>query len=101
MELNINKSSTIGTDAVEVSAERANRNGVRRSIIIINTSPAGQVITIAIDNPAVAGQGIVLNVGGLWSDNADGGYLPTQKQITAVSSAAGGTLAIQERVITQ
>lgn len=101
MELNINQQTTIGTSAIEVSAERANRNGTRRSIILINTSSGGQIITLAIDSPAVAGSGIVLNPGGIWSDNADGGYLPTQKQVTAISNLAGGTLAIQERVITQ
>lgn len=99
-ELNINTSTTVGTDAVEISQERGNRNGVRRSIILINTSTAAQKITVAIDQPAVSGSGIVLNVGGVWSDNADGGYLPTQKQITAISDGAGGTLSIQERVIT-
>lgn len=98
-ELNINTQTTVGTDAVEVSQERGNRNGIRRSVILINTSTGGQILTIAIDNPAVAGYGIVLNPGGLWTDNADGGYLPTQKQITAISSAAGGLLSIQERVI--
>lgn len=100
-ELNINTQQTINATAVEISGERGNRNGIRRSIIIINTSTGGQTITIAIDSPAVANQGIVLSAGGLWSDNADGGYLPTQKQITAISSAAGGLLSIQERVIVE
>lgn len=100
-ELNINKQLTIDATAQEISPERANRNATRRSIIVINTSTGGQVITIAVDAPAVSKQGITLYPGGLWSDNADGGYLPTQKQITAISDLAGGLLSIQERVTSQ
>jgi len=97
MEFNRNEQATIGTSASVISVEKDNANVKRKSIIVINTSTGGQVITIAIDAPAVAGAGIVLSVGGSWQDSQDGGYLPTQKQITAISSAAGGLLSIQER----
>jgi len=98
MERNVNEQVTIGTDAAVVSIEKGNANGIRTSVIFINTSTGGQTITLGIDKPAVANQGITLSPGGFWTDNADTGYLPTQKQITAVSSAAGGLLSIQERV---
>ena len=99
-ELNINSAVTIGTTALEISQERMNKNAERKSVSITNTSPAGQKISLAIDNMAVSGAGIVLSVGGFWSDSADGQYKPTQEQITAVSDAAGGTIALQERVET-
>jgi Zn-dependent alcohol dehydrogenase len=99
VEINRNEQLTIGTDASIVSIEKNNNNVLRNSIILINTSTGGQVITIAIDSPAVSNQGITLNAGGSWQDSAEGGYLPTQKQITAISSAADGKLSIQERAI--
>jgi len=98
-EINRNENITISHTAAQVvSVERNNNNGARVSIIIINTSTTGQSVTLAIDAPAVLNAGIVLNAGGHWQDSAEGGYLPTQKQITAISSAAGATIAIQERV---
>jgi hypothetical protein len=96
---NRNESLTIGTTALVVSVEKNNENAIRESIIIINTSTAGQIITLSINAEAVAGQGIVLHSGGSWIDSADSGYLPTQHSITAISSAVGGTIAIQERTI--
>ena len=99
MEINRNETQTIGTDAEVVSIEAGRNNTTRASIIIINTSTGGQVISLAIDAEAKASAGIVLNPGGFWSDNKEGDYLPTQKHITAISSAAGGTIAIQERLI--
>lgn len=98
-EYNLNDQLTIGTDASVVSVEKGNANIRRSSILLINTSSGGQVITIAVDTEAQANKGVVLNPGGTWSDARDGGYWPTQKQITAVSSAAGGLLSIRERGI--
>jgi len=98
MDRHVNTSQTIGTSPAVVSIEKDNANGKRHSIIIINTSTLAQVITLAIDAEAQALAGIVLYPGGSWQDSRDSGYYPTQKQITAVSSAAGGTIAIQERV---
>lgn len=100
MENNINNSVTLGVTASVISVERDNNNGKRASIIITNTSTGGEVVSIAVDSPAVAGAGIVLSPGGVWSDSRDGGYWPTQKQITAIGSAATATIAIQERVVT-
>jgi len=97
MEINRNEAQTINDTAVVVSTEKNNENIRRESIIIQNTSAGGQIITIAIDAEASAGAGIVLSSGGSWQDSRDGFYLPTQKLITAISSAAGGTIAIQER----
>ena len=96
-ELNINKSVTI--DALQViSVERNNGNGTRKAFLIQNTSLLGEKISVSIGAEAVLGAGIVLSPGGVWSDTADSGYLPTQQQITAIASAITATLAIQERV---
>lgn len=98
-ELNRNESITVGTDAVVVSSEKGVANAMRSNISIINTSAGGQVVTVAIGAEATAGAGIVLNPGGSWQDSRDGQYMPTQKHITAIASAAGGVIAIQERLI--
>ena len=97
MEINRNEQLTIGTTASVVSVEKNNANLRRNSIILINTSTGGQVITISIDAEAVANQGIVLNPGGNWSDSRGDTYYPTQALITAISDLADGKLSIQER----
>lgn len=97
IEFNRNEQITIGTSTVIVSDEKQNSQFTRNSIIIINTSTGGQVITLSIDNEAVAGRGIQLGVGGSWQDSKDSGYLPTQRQVSAISSLAGGTISLQER----
>ena len=96
-ELNRNSKQTINTTAVAVSQEKDNNNLKRSSIILSNSSVGGQIITISIDEEAVVGEGIVLGTGSSWSDTRDGNYMPTQKYISAISSAAGGILSIQER----
>ena len=97
IEFNRNEKITVGTAAIVISDEKQNSQFTRNSIIIINTSTGGQVITLSIDNEAVSGQGIQLTAGGVWQDSKDSGYLPTQRQITAISTLAGGTIALQER----
>lgn len=101
MENNVNSSITLATSASVVSVEKDNSNGKRAAIIITNTSTGGEVVSIAIDAAAVAGAGIVLSPGGVWSDSRDGAYWPTQKHITALGSAATATIALQERVVLQ
>ena len=97
-EINNNNQITIGTNATVVSIQKDVNSNRRSSIILINTSTAGQSITIAIDTEAQLNKGIVLSAGGVWADSRDGGYYPTQAQITAISDAADGKLSIQERI---
>lgn len=96
-ELNRNEQLTINTSVVVVSKQKDTLK--RKSIIIINTSTDAQEITLAIDSQAELNKGIVLSQGGVWSDSAESGYMPTQKLITAISSSADGKLSIQERLI--
>jgi len=97
MENNINSIVAVGTDPVVISMEKGLANLRRQSIIVINSSTGGQIITLAVDAQAVAGAGIQLSPGGSWQDSRDTGYYPTQKQITAIASAAGGQISLQER----
>lgn len=98
VEINNNNQIDVGVDAVVVSIEKNVNTNKRSSIILINTSTGGQVLTIAIDGVAQVNKGIVLNAGGVWADSRDAGYYPTQAQITAISDAAGGKISIQERI---
>jgi len=98
METSRNEVETIGTTAEVVSIEKNNANGRRVAIILMNNSTGGQHISLAIDAEAMDGKGIHLIPGGSWSDTMDGGYYPTQKQISAVADGAGATLVIYERI---
>jgi len=91
-----NKTLTVGTDQVEVSPDMT---GSQRSFIgITNTSTGGQIISLSFGQEAVSLSGTVIYPGGKYSESTDAGYKPTNKQITAISNLAGGTIAIQERI---
>jgi len=92
------KSITVGTSVVVVSDQQTFSKRVLFSLI--NTSTGGQTISIAFGQDAAASQGVVLAPGGYYSESKDPSFDPTNDQITAVSSGAGGTLALMERVIT-
>lgn len=95
-ELISNFSATIDAANEELCKECFQQ---RSAVIITNTSTGGQVITLAMGQEAVAGAGIVLSVGGVYQDSRDGQYMPSNKQINAISSGAGGTVAVQERIL--
>jgi hypothetical protein len=90
----INKNQTINATSAVVSQDRSALNNSRRAIIITNTSLGGQEITIAVGQEAVAGEGIILYAGGSWDRNPQEN--PPQVQISAISSAVGGTIAVYE-----
>ena len=87
---------TVGTSSVEVATQVSRGN--RSSLVLTNTSNGGQVISVGVGQEAVAGSGIVLPPGAVLSEYIDPSFKPTTARITAVSSAAGGTLAVYERV---
>jgi len=95
-ELINNFTVSVGTTSVVVSEECFQQ---RSAIIITNTSTGLHKITISLGQEATAGAGIVLNPGGVYQDNRDSGYLPSNKRIFAISDLAAGTLAVQERVL--
>jgi len=87
------------TPAIEICGQIIG-NAERKVLCLTNTSTAGgQRITLAFGNTtAVEGQGVVLYPGGSWSETRDAAFIPTQEAISAIASAAGGTLAIHERI---
>jgi len=93
------RQQTIGTSSVNIS--RLQPIAKRVLFSLTNISTGGQVITINFGQDAVAGQGIVLSAGGFYIESADAGFSPTNEDIYAISSLAGGLLAIQERVDTR
>jgi len=97
-EINRNVSLTIGTDVYVVSNE-VGQNQERKVISLMNVSTGGQTITLNIGDQAVSGSGITISPGGYYHESKDAGFTPTQTFITAIASAAGATLAVQERVL--
>ena len=97
-ELIRNTAVTIGTSPVVISEEQHRDNAQRVFISFINTSTANQKISISVADDATAGSGVVLSAGGFYTESKDSGFIPTNKRFIAVSDAAGGTLAIQERI---
>lgn len=91
---NLNTSKTIGTDSIEVLQDRRGLNIKRMSYVLTNISLAGQKIDIFIGEQASTNKGIPLYPGG----SIDRTFIekPQQDQFTAISSAAGGILSIQE-----
>lgn len=98
-ELNRNVSVAVGTDNVELSGEKNTLVTYRKFISIVNTSTAGQIISISVADEGANSAGIPLSVGGLYLESEDAGFKPTNRRICAVSSAAAGSVAISERII--
>jgi|WetSurMetagenome_2_1015567.scaffolds.fasta_scaffold245798_2 hypothetical protein len=98
-ELNIRKSFTIDTTSQQISEEQFPDTAQRLQFSIINTSAAGQLISLAFGEEAQAGSGIVLDKGGFYSESTDGIRNATNQRINVISSAAGGTIAYAERIM--
>lgn len=91
-----NSAQTIGTTSLVVIPTLM--KGQRTALTIINTSAAGQIISITWGGEAKALEGIVLYPGGSWSESRDVVFTPSTEQVWAISSVAGGTIAIHERI---
>lgn len=93
-----NGSVSVGTTAVLLSPYLADR--LRKALVITNTSTAAQIIYLSWGSPAIVGQGIPLvSAGSSWTESIDSAYVPSVQDIWAISSAAGGTISIQERIL--
>lgn len=99
MENNRNASVTIGTDNVVISESKNILANYRSNFSIINTSTAGQIINITFTDEAGSGTGVQLSAGGFYGESISEGFFPTNERICAISNAAGGTLAVMERII--
>ena len=93
--LTLQASVAVGTTFVELSGEK--NTTTRSELIITNTSTLNQVITLGIGQDAVAGVGIVLYPGSSFVASIDARYKPTNQRITAIASAAAGSVAYYER----
>jgi hypothetical protein len=89
---------TVGATSTELSPD-IRSSGQRQAIVITNTSTGGQVVTLAFGKDAVASVGIVLYPTGAWAESIDSAFIPSNERITAIASAAAGTVTIHERVI--
>ena len=96
-ENNRNVSITVDTTNTVLSEAR-NTYTKRKFFSITNTSTGGQVINITFTDEAGAGLGIQLSPGGYYSESASEGFNPTNSRICGISSIAGGTVAISERI---
>ena len=92
-----NQNQTIGTDSTIIS--EAKSYSYRKIFYVVNISTGGQIIYIAVDDEATIGHGIQLAPGGYYMESMDAGFIPTQSRISAISSIAGGIIAMHERVI--
>jgi len=98
-EINRNVAVAVGTSLVELSYAVNYPTNERKVISIINTSTAGQKITVSIGDEAAGSAGIVLSPGGYYHESHDSGFTPTQSRITAVSDNPLGQVSLQERII--
>jgi len=89
-----NTSQTIATTNTMISP--ALYGNKRIVLVVTNTSTAGEVISIAVGQEAVAGKGIVLNQNDKLAMSSDSGYAPPLEQINAIASAATATLSVYE-----
>jgi len=85
----------VSTSSVELSGEKTNLQ--RKTLIITNISSGNQIITLGVGTEAVANQGIVLQPNGIYMENMDSGYIPTNMRITAISSGLNGQVSVHER----
>lgn len=95
VQRNRNVAVSVGTASVEISPTRDQEERVL--ISIVNTSTGGQTISLAFGQEAAAGSGVVLYPGGFYQESRDTNKI-VQEQISAISSLAGGTVAVSERI---
>jgi hypothetical protein len=88
---------SVGTSAVDLSPETGSKQ--RQVLIITNTSAGGQNISLSWNKDAVDGYGVVLYPGEHHVEAIDASFIPLNFRISAVASAAGGVIAIHERLI--
>ena len=87
---------TIGATSSKIAL--ALLRGQRTAFTVINTSTAGQTVTLNWGKEADAGTGIVIFPGGSWSESEDAVFKPSIKSVWARADAAAATISIHERV---
>jgi hypothetical protein len=95
----LNSSATVGTSSVVVSEQKVTNNAERVRLILTNTSTGGQIISISAGQDPVAGAGLQLSPGGSMGWEKQSSTPIQQLRVFAISSGAGGTLAVYEEVM--
>lgn len=88
---------TIAVTSGMISEEKQH-NAQRQVLVLKNTSLAGEIISIGVNQSAQAGKGIILNQGETVQWSIDNRYTPPQCRIFALASVATATLAIYEEI---
>lgn len=93
------RNATLVVGTSPVVACRNISQGQKTVIVLTNVSTAAQVISLSFGGQAVAGSSVVLYVGSSWVESIESAFTPTNDMITAIASAANGTLAVHERIM--
>lgn len=88
--------TSVAVDGTAVDVSQAKK---RKCFYLRNISLGGQIINIALSNtiPATTTAGILLNPNDTYTESNSEGFECWSGKITAIGSAAGGTLAVFER----
>lgn len=88
---------SVGTTPVLLSNQIAPKEQ-RELLIVTNTSTGGQIIYIAWNTEAASALGQPIYPTASWNESIDNNFIPSNARITVVSSAASGTISVQERI---
>jgi len=94
-----NVAITVGATSIEVAPSLEGGAGFRTVLEFVNVSTGGQIISLSYGEEAVAGAGRVLYPTAGCGEAIDPRFTPTQKPVYAIASAAGGSLAVHERIV--
>ena len=73
-------------------------NSKRKSFTIMNTSTAGELVTLGHGGDAISGKGIVLYPTSSYGESRGADFEAYQHEITALGSAATATIAVHETI---
>jgi hypothetical protein len=95
-EFNRNISKVVSTSSIVISEQQAGGTSERTFIAISNLGT--EPVFLAIGAISQLNSGVSISAGGVYAESQDSGFKPTQERIEAISSGAGATLAISERI---
>lgn len=96
-DMYVSRSVTVGTSSTDLLVDKTTTNRV--VFAVTNTSTLNQVVSLGINRDAVAGEGVVLYPGQSYMESPSEGFRPTSARISAIASAAGGSVAVYERAV--
>lgn len=99
MTQNIRNESIIVDTASKSISSQLTHGQQRYALTVVNTSTNGAIITLSWQTQAQTYAGIVLYPTGTHSESVDSAFLPLNTEIYAISSVAGGQIALHERTL--